>query len=441
MKKLAITAATIGIFLLATGCSGSESPNEDPDLKTQDEQCTNCDTPDSAPETVPEEDTGADCSAVCLGLECGDLEGCQCGTCEDSAVGNNGLCEVPEPDCETICQEAECGQKGQCQCGDCEAPDTCVDNLCQPCTTDCSDKVCGPDGCGGTCGDCDTGQCNGATGQCVQCFPEGQEPQFSDVVHKTNHLAIGEGGTPGFALDVDQDPATCAPLNNCQDGLDNAIGGLLDQVGQFVDVNAELGKALEEGSIMLLMESVGANTTGQDFTINIYLGEAAVDKETCDWQSETCEYLVDPSSFDLDQCTPIIFFDNATITDGHLSAGGPEAIFSVTIPLDSGLVLTANAYMARIEGTVQLEGETITAITDAIIGGAVHKQELIDTCLALPADTFTDLPISKEMICNLLDMFIVADIDIDGDGMLDSASIGIALEAIGATIAGLQPEA
>lgn len=442
MNKLRLEILALATtLLLVLGCGASDPQPVSEDQPTQDTGCIDCDGADLTAEVTAEQDTGTDCSTVCVGLECGDFDGCPCGTCQASQMCNNGLCEAPQPDCDTICADLQCDDKDGCTCGQCAMGETCEANLCQPCIADCGGKQCGPDGCAGSCGNCDTGQCHPDTGNCVDCFPPGQEPTFSDVAHKVNHLEIADGGLPGYALDVDQDPETCAPAGNCQGGLDNALGGLLGQVGQFVDVNAELAKALDEGAVTLLMESVNPSLDGEQFTINMYLGQAVADKETCDWQSQTCDYFVSRASFDLDTCTPIIFFDNATITDGHLSAGGPDAVFSVAIPLDAGLVLTANAYLARIEATAVVDGANIIGLQDGIVGGAVNKQELIDTCLALPADTFYDMPVSKEMICNLLDMFITTDIDSDDDGLLDSASVGIAFSAITATILGLTPDA
>lgn len=65
----------------------------------------------------------------------------------------------------------------------CSGGDTCIDGACEPpvCEPQCSGKVCGPDGCGGTCGTCEAGapcvagQCEGpiCTPSCGECGPDG----------------------------------------------------------------------------------------------------------------------------------------------------------------------------------------------------------------------------------------------------------------------------
>jgi hypothetical protein len=386
--------------------------------------------------TTPAPDADDPCLLACEGLECGDggVDGCVCGTCELPLACDDGFClNVDPPDCEG----KECGPDGVGgSCGDCEGTDTCDMGTCVPCVPACGEAVCGDDGCGGSCGECEKGTCY--MGACIEeCFPGGEQPAFSDTVFKINHLEIGEGGLPGYAVDVDDDPGTCAPDGACQDGLDNSLGGLLDQIGTYIDVNTELTGALDEGTIILLAEFVDAALDGSEFMVNFYLGAATADQATCDWQVEPCDYLVNVDSFDPLTCAPLIFFENATITDGAFYAGGPDAVFSITIPLDAGLVLTANAYMARLMAAPVIDGELILALNDGVVGGAVDKAELLETCMALPDDLFAELGIGKDLVCNMLDMFIQPDIDRDDDGELDSASVGIAFGAIPGMITGL----
>ena len=386
--------------------------------------------------TTPEPDADDPCGLACAGSECGDggVEGCDCGACEMPLICEEGLCATADP---PDCEGKECGPDGVGGiCGECEGTDTCDMGICVPCVPACDGMDCGDDGCGGSCGGCDP-DFSCVQGACVEgCFIGG-EPVFSETVFKINHLEIGEGGLPGYAVDVDDDPGTCAPDGACQDGLDNGLGGLLDQIGQYIDVNTELGAALDEGTIILLAEFVDTALDGSEFLVNFYLGAADADKETCDWQVEPCEYRADRDSFDPVTCAPLIFFDNATITDGAFAAGGPEAVFSITIPLDAGLVLTANAYMARLIAAPVLDGGLVLALNDGVVGGAVDKAELLETCMALPDDLFAELGIGKDLVCNMLDMFIQPDIDRDDDGELDSASVGIAFGAIPGTITGL----
>ncbi|MBN1896594.1 MAG: hypothetical protein JW789_02595 [Candidatus Aenigmarchaeota archaeon] len=103
---------------------------------------------------------------TCSGLMrvCGSWpDGCngfiECGSCSDGFSCNNfGQCV--EEGCESACSERECGPD-ECggSCGDCsEYPDyfDCHDFICEEgeCHPDCNDKECGYDGCSGYCGEC-----------------------------------------------------------------------------------------------------------------------------------------------------------------------------------------------------------------------------------------------------------------------------------------------
>jgi hypothetical protein len=376
------------------------------------------------------------CVASCQGLQCGTADGCDCGSCAgDEVCSAVGVCEAPDL-CVELCAGRECGEAKGCDCGSCAAGHLCDEGSCV-CEPLCEGKVCGGDGCGGSCGACGSGLACGKDGQChtTECLDEivFQEAQ------KIHEMSIGDGGHPGEALDVDGDPDTCAPDGDCEGGLNNQLSGLLDQIVQFVDANAELAKALDEGTIVLLAETVDFADDGSAFTLNMYLGDPVADKETCDFQVETCDYLVDPGSFDLSTCLPLIAFDNATVTDGVLTAGGPEYLFTVSIPVSEGLVLDVTAHMAQIVGTIVGEGSERT-ITDGLVGGAIRKKELIESVEAVPDEMFEGSPVSKPMIINIIEMFIVPDVDTDDDDEADAASVGIKFATIPAVLTGVGAE-
>jgi hypothetical protein len=64
------------------------------------------------------------------------------------------------------------------------------------CTPSCAGKQCGPDGCGGSCGDCQGGTCN-AQGQCVAAPDAGQDTGAADTG------AVDSGGAIDSAVPVD----------------------------------------------------------------------------------------------------------------------------------------------------------------------------------------------------------------------------------------------
>lgn len=108
------------------------------------------------------------------GLACTEDDRCV-GT---SCVGAPVSCESPGPTCASAaCDEGAGGcvaRFDECSCqehADCGPQGRCSSALTCECVADCTAKACGPDGCGGSCGACDTGEeCTG-TGACV-CAPD-----------------------------------------------------------------------------------------------------------------------------------------------------------------------------------------------------------------------------------------------------------------------------
>jgi hypothetical protein len=89
---------------------------------------------------------------------------------------------VAEP-CVQLCAGKVCGPDGCGQsCGTCPGFETCNnDGQCEACEPDCDDKVCGADGCGGDCGLCgdgegctDQGQCSGSASCAGSCGSAGE---------------------------------------------------------------------------------------------------------------------------------------------------------------------------------------------------------------------------------------------------------------------------
>ena len=171
--------------------------------------------------------------------------------------------------------------------------------------------------------------------------------------------------------------------------------------------------------------------------MNMYIGDVIDPIETCDWQAAKCNYYVKEESFDLATCNPIIMFDNATVNGTDFLAGGKDYLFSVAVPITDGALLMVTAYMARIEGTVILDGDTIIGMEDAIVGGAVPKALIMEAVDNLPEDL--DLPVSKDLIKSMLDLFIVPDVSTNGDPELDGASVGIQFSAIEGAITSMEP--
>jgi N-acetylneuraminic acid mutarotase len=176
------------------------------------------------------------CTPDCGARMCGD-DGCggSCGACgPDEACDRDGLCVVVPAVCgDGTCQAAEdcnscVGDCGQC-CGDgacdpaagetcatcardcrCAAGEACdlVERRCEaPCVRDCNGRLCGDDGCGGSCGDCGPGGlCEPVSGTCeILCTPlcDGRN--------------CGDDGCGGVCGECD-DGAVCTGAGRCVGG-------------------------------------------------------------------------------------------------------------------------------------------------------------------------------------------------------------------------------
>ena len=132
----------------------------------------------------------SECGGCTRDTECGQDFYCSSGTCVQCAYGKKN-CSPDVVGCETtigtINNCAYCGdtcsngttcQGGTCRCPSgsvtcsnsyglicCGSGKVCYNNAC--CTPNCTGKVCGPDGCGGTCGTCSSSNENCVNGQCV----------------------------------------------------------------------------------------------------------------------------------------------------------------------------------------------------------------------------------------------------------------------------------
>ncbi len=167
---------------------------------------------------------GECCTPSCDGLECGD-DGCggNCGECEGELACVEGICS--EATCAGSCGGSSpfgcfcdelCFEYGDCcedicsacpdfteQCGAiCDPPcadgEICQDGECVECVPDCTDKECGSDGCGGSCGECAAGfGC--AAGVCVESTGPAEclgpnEPSSDDCMGLTYEGCCDETG-------------------------------------------------------------------------------------------------------------------------------------------------------------------------------------------------------------------------------------------------------
>jgi hypothetical protein len=414
-------------------------------------------------------DDPPDCEAACGTdeFDCGEIfDGmCDCGNCAEGYECTDNFCTVIPPDCDVLCEDKECGGTDGCDCGACDAGFECNDEFSCICSPECDGKECGPDGCDGICGSCDYGTCEngvcectpncagkncgsdgcgGSCGSCpgnnictwagdcvASCTP--QTVSFSDDVQKLVTMQMGQDGMDGEALDVDGNPATCSPFGKCENGNDNSLSNLFTSIADFIDINASLDAAVQNGSVVMVAEMVGYVPTGLPFSLNMYIAEPSVGKNQCNFQTTKCNYLVESSAIDWVACAPLVTFDNAKVVDSILTAGGNGYELMLPLPFFGGQPLLLLLSNARIQAKINIVNGTMK-FSDGVIGGAIDKQLLIDAVDDLPEG---GLPVSKDMIKSLLNMLINNDVDTTGDGKKDKASMGIKFTTIPGAIIGV----
>ncbi|MFH1531054.1 MAG: hypothetical protein ABIK09_10025 [Pseudomonadota bacterium] len=200
-----------------------------------DEGCTEEDLP-----ICTEDGTGV---LTCTLVEEGCLQWSEPEDCPDNYLCEKGECV---PDCVPDCTGKECGPDG-CggHCGDCPevAPICTEEGKCQlECFPDCGSKECGPDGCGGHCGDCDDGDlcttetCSDGTCTTLPVICDDGDPCTVGITCEEGICTTGaslDDGLPCEMADICE--GTCLggvcmeqAFEIC-DGQDNNCNGLVDE--------------------------------------------------------------------------------------------------------------------------------------------------------------------------------------------------------------------
>jgi hypothetical protein len=249
-------------------------------------------------------------------------------------------------------------------------------------------------------------------------------PDLSTDGVKLTTIQIGASGTQGDGLDVDLNPDTCAPAG-CSGGVDNTlsiIAGLANQ---------QLASAVDSGDVLLVIE-IG-DLDADPIEVALFQAQKAPSNQSCNVQTQTCDWLVDKTFLDPESCEPVAAIA-ATLDGNRLVGGGPGTRLPFRIPFgDAELeVVVANL---RIEATITVSGGQVTALT-GVLGGAVPKSTLNAGLQGLPDDA---LPISKDQAIGLVESLVTNDIDTDMDGAKDAASIGIKLVGRDGRIVGVTP--
>lgn len=377
---------------------------------------------------------------------CNDGDPCTNDSCNLGACTNakfTGPCDDANP-CTTgeVCDAGgTCGQGADVECDDANTCtiDTCVADrggclhlfVTPDCTTNASGELtCIPatcdDGIDCTIDDqCVAGQCFGGKDQtCDTCIIDGTK-----LANKIISLEVSSDGNPGSGLDLDNDPMSCAPESlGCGGGVDNALAPLA------AIMNPGVEQSIETGAVKWVIDLRNQRTDGQPFDIEVYDSQVLPDDfgNACDYQVDTCEY--DPATLSFDpNCEPYFKLTGVTIVGGKITGGGPDQLIRLVLPLKGGATLGMTIANARFEGDVTLDAQGKIKAMNAIVGGAIPKAQLIKAIQDLDPEA---LPVDKATAVDLINQIIVNDIDLDGDGLEEAASVAMRIRTIPAYIYG-----
>lgn len=421
-------------------------PCDDGNLCTINDHCEagvcvglpkNCD--DNDPCTIDSCTTGGVCVHTPHSGPCDDGDAC---TVND--VCKSGKC-VGEPrscDDNNPCTIDSCHKEWGCvytpsepkPCDDhsvCTVNDHCANGVCtgtpivcfdgNPCTLDECDPI---SGCyyvpySGPCDDlnvctvddkCVAGKCAGTS-------------VFTGLVGKSATLSIGVSGNPGQGLDVDQNPATCAPKGSCVKGIDNAFAVLSWLF------NAEITKAVSNGKFALILEwrkAAGSATKGN---LYVYYGERWPDA-TCDPALPGCLWGLYPGVVS-GVCEPKYGFEGELVGN-FLAAGTKDSVVPFYLVFGDLRILVM-LESARIEASLAPSGGTVG---QGVLAGAVRKNLLMSAIQAAPADKFPP-PYTRDLVLQYIEIYLQPDMDLDLDGTKESISIGVPFTLVSGQIIGI----
>ncbi len=405
---------------------------------------------------------------VLLTLMVGSFGLTACGGAADTATdnGSNGQDTLENDVCQPACDGKVCGDDG-CggTCGDCTGDQECsAAGLCEStCVPDCGDNICGDDGCGGSCGLCAGEDEVCQEGACVIPPPTScQDPSQIDITsvgitHRIHKFGIG-GFDPEVEMvcdestagNVDADPNTSFPDGVCENGLENALLGLVELAAGLAqtDLRAELAKAISEGSVNIITDIHDYANDGTAFTVSLFNASTeetnTYNEETAEWSecditksdAAPCNYLIDPESFTPD-CDPLVVFNDAIVVEGKLSLGGPGTTFVLSLPISAldGTLNLSIIDMTLKADVVEDENGVPVQLTNGLITGILPEEGIMDIVANLGGSS---LPagFDPSTLIGFLQPYL--DIDTDGDGETDALSVGVGLETIPATITGVK---
>ncbi|HEY3356771.1 MAG TPA: hypothetical protein VGQ83_26205 [Polyangia bacterium] len=281
--------------------------------------------------------------------------------CGSSCGGETAKCQ---PNDHTACMEGvvywldSCGDQGAiadtCDCG-CSADLTRCESC--SCTPDCAGKVCGDNGCGGSCGACDGGQTCDATGQCTGCTPS-----------CTGRVCGGNGcGGSCGACDGGQ---TCDATGQCTGGstsvmaVNCTVPYVLDaaQTGSMGYMAGHFGDLVQQYCITGVVDAVDVTAAPE----KMYYGQHDAGTTVSLVQTSMSAGLTPQYSVKIDMDPDSAVTTGASWTVGIGGLGATEAIAGLLKYQGTASVCL---YAVGVAGTLTFTDVTNVTATE---GGAFH---------------------------------------------------------------------
>lgn len=439
----------------AHGCTltATTAPCEDGDPCTTGDVCAagHCQTGSgqlSCDDQDPCTDDSCEAGVGC-GYEahCDDGNPCTNDSCDAAGACGNVLFTGPCDDADPCTTGETCDAAGVCGSGadvDCDDTNACTTDACIShlggClhlfkAPVCNEAGCVPFGCDDgiacTSGDqCVAGVCFGgklgSTDPDLRCDICELAP--TTLANKIISLELAADGSAGSGLDIDDDPSTCAPESlGCSGGVDNALAPLAGVM------NPGVSDSIELGAVKWIIDLRNQRVDGQPFHIEVYDSRVLLDAfgNSCDYQADTCDYEIAQLSFD-PACRAYFRLDNVRITGNKITGGGDDQLIRMVLPLKGGAALGVTIASARFEGEVALDAQGKIKSMNAIVGGAIPKDQLLQAINDLDPSA---LPVDKATATALINEIIVNDTDLDFDGLDEAASVAMRIRTIKAVIA------
>ena len=346
------------------------------------------------------------------------------------------------PDCEgKVCGDDGCGGS----CGDClgcegeiVSADMCVDGACPSfCCPDCTDRECGDDGCGGACGDCEAllgdGAICGADGLCEVCAPDCEGKECGDDGCGGSCGDCGEGGTciDGLCPCIpDMGPAGRVRTIHVPTSA-TEVGGGDDFEGAAcfdLDGDGEPDNGIPQPIITMVLPGPSPSEPFEDGTINLLLELRACDAAGTTFDlvgydglpTETPgEYEISPNSFG-PEGEPLVLLPTASLSEGTLAAG-PASVTASYEPL-AGLAMPVNGL--RVAATSASLVDDGLEIAGGSAGAYIFREDLADALAVVREACAEEPPPFEEcqyvgsVEMDTLDAVIDWDLDLPGCGLI-----------------------